>query len=169
MCGYRGVFVVCIINSAQNTEKEATIMFDELLKLDLSTVDRHPKPSFVVFPDGRTVQTDDGSHAMTVIQTSRKYYPELAKIFEPMIQEEISLWCDDEEMTEEEKDRVAGMIVLNGEYLMRRGLVLIHNCSLIFCEVRDVTKEQIQALDRINEVCPIERLDEFKRWNGVIG
>lgn len=141
-------------------------MFDELLKLDLSTVDRHPKPSFVVFPDGRTVLTDDGSHASTVVQTSRKYYPELAKIFEPMIQEQLSDWNDDE-LTEEEKERVAGMIVLNGEYLMRRGLVLIHNCSIIFYDVKNVTKEQIQALDKINEVFPIKNLDNFKEWNDV--
>ena len=141
-------------------------MFDELLKLDLSTVDRHPLPSFVVFPDGRTVQTDDGSHASTVVQASRKYYPELAKMFDPMIQEQLAEW-DDGELTDEEKEKIAGMIVLNGEYLMRRGLVLIHNCSFIFQDVRDITKEQIKALNLINEVFPIDHWDNFKRRNDI--
>lgn len=133
-------------------------MFDKLLKLDLEKIktEHYFAPSFVVFHDGRAVLSSECSHGQTVIQTCRKYYPEWANKFEQMVKERFGDF--DKDMDELEKEKYSCMIVLNGEYLERHGFILLHNMLgdlLIFGHPK-MTKEQIEALNKINEVFPID-------------
>lgn len=131
-------------------------MYDELIKLDLEeVVDLGYCPSFVVFHDGRTVLSSECSHGQTVIKTCRQYYPEWADKFDKMVKERFGDF--DEDMDEEEKERYSCMLVLNGEYLERRGFVLLHNVlgELMIFGFPKMTEQQIEALNKINEVFKI--------------
>ena len=131
-------------------------MYDELIKIDLEKVKTETKyPSFVVFQDGRVVRSDECSHGQTVIKTCRKYYPEWGRKFDKMIEERFGDF--DEDMTEEERERYSCMLVLNGEYLEKRGFILLHNMldKLLIFGFPKMTKEQVNSLSKIDKVFKI--------------
>ena len=132
-------------------------MYDDLLKIDLIEIKKETKyPSFVVFYDGRVVRSDECSHGQTVIKTCRKFYPEWGKKFDEMVKERFGDF--DEDMSNDEKERYSCMLVLNGEYLEKRGFILLHNMLdrlLIFGFPR-MTKEQVNSLNEIDKVFKIE-------------
>lgn len=134
-------------------------MYDEILKTDLEQYNdiRKYDVSFVIFPDGRTVLVDSGSHSSTVVEYSRKYYPEIEGKFKDILDKQLASW-DDEDVDDETKEYYSNMIVLTGDFISRRlGIVLIHNNEFLFSDVQ-TTKEQDYALDKLDEMFNISFL-----------
>lgn len=133
-------------------------MYDTLIKLDLDLIKQNNKfPSYVVFHDGRVVLADDFGHGQTVIRTCRQYYPEWAEKFNRMVKERFGDFDDD--MDDDEKERYSCMMVLNNEYLERNGFVVLHNegvLGLLIFGYPSMTTAQVDALNKINEVFPID-------------
>ena len=128
-------------------------MYDNILKIDLEQFKDLKKYelSFVIFPDGRTVKCDGGSHASTVVEYSRKFYPEIENKFKDFLNKQLESWTDDD-IDEETKEYYSSMIVLNGEYISRKlGIVLIHNNEFLFSDV-NLTKKQEYALDKLDKL-----------------
>ena len=128
-------------------------MFDNILKLDLEQYKdiRKYDVSFVIFPDGRTIKVNGGSHAATVIKYSRKYYPEIEAKFKDFLDRQMEDWKD-EDIDEETKEYYSSMIVLNGNFISRKlGIVLIHNNEFLFSDI-NLTKEQEYALNKLDEM-----------------
>ena len=128
-------------------------MFDDILKLDLEQYKdiRKYDLSFVIFPDGRTIKVDSGSHSSTVVEYSRKYYPEIEAKFKDFLDRQMEDWKD-EDVDEETKEYYSSMIVLTGDFISRRlGIVLIHNNEFLFSDV-NLTENQKYALNRLDEM-----------------
>ena len=133
-------------------------MYDEIMKLDLDKLTKMRKfeLSFVIFPDGRTVKVDSGSHSTTVVEYSRKYYPDILKEFKALLDKKISEW--DNDVDDEEKEYYSSMIVLDGDFISRRlGIVLIHNNAFLFSDI-ELTEKQNYALNKLDDLFEIDFL-----------
>jgi len=134
-------------------------MYDEILKTDLDQYKdiRGYDVSFVIFPDGRTILVNNGSHASTVVEYSKKYYPEIVEKFKDVLAKQMESWAD-EDIDEETKEYYSNMIVLSGDFISRRlGIAMLHNREFLFSDV-DLTKEQEYALDKLDEMFNIRWL-----------
>lgn len=136
--------------------EEGEIMYDSVMKLDLDKYKdiRKYDVSFVIFPDGRTILVNSGSHSSTIVEYAKKYYPEIEKEFKPLLDKQLESW-DDEDVDQDTKEYYSNMIVLTGDFISRRlGIVLIHNNEFLFSDV-NTTKEQEYALDKLDEMFDI--------------